>query len=433
MPAPSLVPRPRPSSSEGLGFRLPGPARPLVWPRGLLLARGTWHAARNTLFLCFLCASVPLQAAERLVRAITVDDKALEGALLALDATPAIELRVGGETRRIPCADLLALELRQARPAPSPDAAAIILRNGDVLRGAVLGGSSRAVTLRGQAFGPAECPIQAIARLELPAPQPAQPLQAPERLDKLLLRNNESIEGTLESLDAKGIKFRSALLGDIEVGFDRLAAVAFAAQAGAPPKTPEGVAAIVHAADGSIISGQLRGLQDGALRLQAAFGPALALPLAQLLTIEFRGGRLVYLSDLEPAEVKETPYFDLVWHYRRDRSVDGNPLRIGGRTYRKGLGVHSRAELTYALDGAYRRFLADVGIDDEVGEKGNADVQVLVDGKVAFERKGIRGRQQPIPVSIEVAGAARLTLLVDFGADFDICDHLNWANARLIR
>ncbi len=384
----------------------------------------------------FALTSLLAQAAQPAppsARAITVGDQVIEGSLVSLDATPAVELRVGAEKRLIPCADLLALEFRQAKPAPDRDAAAVVLRNGDCLRGAIQGGSGRALSLRSPAFGLAECPLQAIARIEFPAPQPAQPLQAPEKLDKLLLRNSETVEGTLESIDAKGLKFRSALLGDLEVGFDRLAAIAFAAQAGAAPKLPDGIVAIAHTDDGGTVSGQLKGLKAGAADLQAAFGAPISLRLDRLLSIEFRGGRLVYLSDLDPAEARETPFFDLVWRYRRDRSVDGNPLRIGERTYRKGLGCHSRCELTYDLGRAYTRFLADVGIDAEVGDKGNVDIQVLVDGKPKFERKGITGKDAPLPVAVDVAGASRLTLLVDFGGDFDICDHLDWANARLIR
>ncbi|HRR83186.1 MAG TPA: NPCBM/NEW2 domain-containing protein, partial [Planctomycetota bacterium] len=282
-------------------------------------------------------------------------------------------------------------------------------------------------------FGVAECPLPAIARIELPGPQPGQPFQAAEKLDRLLLRNGETVEGTLESLGATGIKFRSALLGDLEVAFDRLTAVALATHAAPSPGPADGVVAIASADDGTTVSGQLKGLKAGHLELQAAFGPTLALRVDRLLHLEFRGGRLAYLSDLEPSAVRETPYFDLVWSYRRDRSVDGNPLRLGGQTFRKGLGVHSRCVLTYTLGGTYRRFLATVGIDDEVGEKGNVDVAVQVDGVTRFERKGLTGRDQPVPVALDVTGAARLTLVVDFGGDFDICDHVDWANARLIR
>jgi len=365
--------------------------------------------------------------------AITVEDKSIEGKLIGLDATPAVTLSVRGKPQRIPCADLVAIQLREGKAARRAGYATIVLRGGGSLRGAIQGGSGRAIVLQSAVFGSLECPLQAIARIELPVDQPAKPLEPAEKLDRLLLRNGESVEGTVESLGAKGIRFRSDLLGGLEVGFDRITALTLAREGGATPPKPKGVVAIVHADDGTVVAGRVRGLADGRLGLQALFGATLSLDVARVLRVEFRGGRLVYLSDAEPTAVKETPFFDLAWRYRRDRSVEGNPLRMGERTYAKGLGVHSRCELTYALDGAYRRFLADVGIDEEVGDKGNVDVTVLVDGKARFERKGVTGRDKPIPVAVDVAGAKRLTLIVDFGRELDICDHLDWANARLVR
>jgi len=389
------------------------------------------HRVRHAV-VALAAASSALLAAT----AVTVEDERLDGELIALDATPAATLRIGGKPRRIPCADLLALELRPGSPAPDRTHAALVLRDGRALRGILRGGSSRAAALDSPALGSLDCPLAAIARIEFPVPQPPRPLEPAAKHDRLLLLNGDVVDGTVQAFGAKGVRFRSELLGELEIGYERLTALAFAAHSGAAPPAPKGVFAIVHADDGTVVAGKLQPLADGKLQLRALFGPTLAVDLQRVLRIEFRGGRLVYLSDLKPIEVKETPFFDLVWHYRRDRSVDGNPLRLGQRTYRKGLGVHSRCQLTWAIDGAYRRFRADVGIDGEVvrrGDEGNVDVAVLVDGKVRFERKGVTGRDGPIPVAIDIQGATRLSLVVDFGRDFDICDHADWANARLIR
>ena len=370
--------------------------------------------------------------------AITVEDQTISGELIGLDAGPIAVLRVGGKVRRIPCADLLAIELRSGNASPRTGDSAVVLRDGRVLRGAIVGGGSRAVALRSPLFTALECPLAAITRIEFPVAQPTQPPKPARKHDRLLFANNDLVDGTVLAFGPKGIRFRSELLGELDVGFDRLKTLVFAAQDGGKPPTPKGVTALVRADDGSIVAGTIRSLTEGRLELQAAGvtipnGVPLSLALDHVLRIEFRGGRLVFLSDLEPAEVKETPFFDLVWHYRRDRSVDGNPLRLGDRTYRKGLGVHSRCELTYALEGSYRRFLADFGLDEEVGDKGNVDVAVLVDGKPRFERKGLTGRDAPLAIAVDLTGASRLTLRVDFGRDFDICDHADWANARLIR
>jgi hypothetical protein len=366
------------------------------------------------------------------VTAVTAEEDTLRGELLAVDDQPSVTLRLDDEPRRIPCGDLLELRFQDEAPARRPQDAAVRLRDGGVLRGAVRGGGGDAVALHSARFGAVRCPLDAVARIELPAARGAGLFEAAEKADRLFLQNDEVVEGTVQSIDAEKVVFRSGHLGELDVPFDRLRAVAFAAQAGSE-RQPEGVVAIVHTDDGSVVRGRLRSLADGALGLKALFGADLAVDIGRVLRIGFRGGRLVYLSDLEPAEVKETPFFDIIWHSRRDQSVDGNPLRIGQRTYRKGLGVHTRCEMTFALDGAYQRFLADVGIDEEVGPAGNADVRVLVDGQVKFEKTGLTGRDGPVRVEVDVADAQRLTLVADFGAELDIADHVNWANGRLIR
>lgn len=386
------------------------------------------------LLAILLAAAAAAAHAGTLATAITAEEETIRGELLALDASPAVTLSVGGKARRIACSDLLELRFRDAKPSPRAADVAVVLRDGGVIRGALRGGGGRAVAIESAVYGKVECPLSAVARIDFPAAKGASlPVGAAVKSDRLFLLSDEVVEGTVESLDEGKVVFRSAQLGKIDVPFDRIRSIAFAAEAAAPKKPTQGVVAIVHTDDASVVRGRLGPLADGTLRLEAAFGAKLLPQLARVLRIEFRGGRLVYLSDLEPAEVKETPFFDIVWRHRRDRSVDGHPLRIGGKTYRKGLGVHTRCQLTYALDGAYRRFIADVGIDEEVGEKGSADVRVLVDGKVKFEKKALTGRAAPLRIELDVTGAKRLTLLADFGPELDICDHVDWANARLIR
>ena len=300
------------------------------------------------------------------------------------------------------------------------------------------------MSLRSPVFGDVDVPLGAVTRIELPNPAPAAAAPGPAgKLDRLFLLNGEVVEGSVESLAEGKVAFRSAHLGLLDVTFDRLTAIDFAAEGAAPKTTLKGVLAVVHCDDGTSVPGRVGPLLGGKLTVRTHFGPALALDLARLLRIEFRGGRLTYLSDLEPVSVKETPALGDPFPYRvyrRDRSVDGYPLTIGARTYRKGLGVHARCELVYALDGAYSRFMADAGINEkmadglEIGDRGNVDVRVLVDGVVKFERKGITGRDDPVKVEVAVEKARRLTLVVDFGADkLDICDQLDWGNARLIR
>ncbi len=50
---------------------------------------------------------------------------------------------------------------------------------------------------------------------------------------------------------------------------------------------------------------------------------------------------------------------------RADRSVEGNPLTIGGRHFDHGFGTHADSRLVLDLKGSASRFTAWVGVDDE--------------------------------------------------------------------
>jgi hypothetical protein len=109
-------------------------------------------------------------------------------------------------------------------------------------------------------------------------------------------------------------------------------------------------------------------------------------------------------------------------------------LRLGGQSFDKGLGVHSRTALTYRLDGKYRRFEAVVGLDDASGRRGHVTVRILVDGvdRTPETVRELAHGGGAKAVRVDLRGAKALTLDVDFGRGADVQDHLNWGDARLI-
>jgi alpha-galactosidase len=114
------------------------------------------------------------------------------------------------------------------------------------------------------------------------------------------------------------------------------------------------------------------------------------------------------------------------------QSVEGNPLTLGGRVYEHGVGTHASSEILIDLKGNAERFHAVVGIDDEEKGSGSAVFVILVDGKEA-ERIGVlRGGDAPQAVSVVLAGAKQLALLVEDAGDGIECDHADWADAELL-
>ncbi|HBL42387.1 MAG TPA: hypothetical protein DDZ90_03225, partial [Planctomycetaceae bacterium] len=164
-------------------------------------------------------------------------------------------------------------------------------------------------------------------------------------------------------------------------------------------------------------------LQAGA---QARFAPP------SIASLDFSQGKVRYLSDLEPANIEYTPFFDTVWKYRKDRHRDGGPLRVGGKEYARGLYIHSKTLLQYRLKGEYRNFRAIMGIDDSVPGIGFVYVEIKGDGRILYSGN-VRSSDSPVELNLDVRGVRDFEVLVDFGDNLEICDHLDLCEARFIK
>ena len=120
--------------------------------------------------------------------------------------------------------------------------------------------------------------------------------------------------------------------------------------------------------------------------------------------------------------------------WRRDVNLLGEPLRMKGQTYPRGVAVHSRS----ALDVRPQRAILDV--------RGPGRVRRRAKRPGPRRLPGLRRRQgdfiptpisrptgSPVPLKLPVTGAEQLRLVVDFGRGQDTGDRVIWANARLYR
>jgi len=150
-----------------------------------------------------------------------------------------------------------------------------------------------------------------------------------------------------------------------------------------------------------------------------------------------------YLSDVEPVAFKSVPLLTVSWPLGRDRNVLGGRLRSGGRLFLKGLGMHSTSRVVYDLDRHYRAFQAEMALDDSSPSLGSVTYRVFLDWpsggasasgwKRAYESSIIRSGQPPTPLAVDLRGAARMALVVDYADRGDVLDHANWLNARLVK
>lgn len=254
-----------------------------------------------------------------------------------------------------------------------------------------------------------------------------------DRHDLVLLTNGDSLFGQILRMDEQAVTLDTAS-GQSSIERTGIRAIAFNPELiNVEPR--KGEEALVSLVDGSRF--RITKLKMGALDRLAGrtlFSERLELPLLTIESLRFLGGCATWISDLEPEHYTFEPYLDFPWPWRRDRNVQGGRLVLRGTEYPKGVGLHSRSEISYRLDGKYRAFQATIGIDDDAQGKGSALFEVLVDGKPAYKSGELTGASSAVPLKrIDVTGAKTLTLRVDFGAQADILDHADWCDAVLIR
>jgi hypothetical protein len=257
-----------------------------------------------------------------------------------------------------------------------------------------------------------------------------------EPRDALRLLNGDVSSGEVIGWQAETVTLRAGG-GEIKLPNSDVRDIGFNPELLALPE-PKELCWLVSLRDGSrvtLLASKSR-VVEGKLKAAHVSGVAWDIPLDAISEMRVLRGRAVFLSELSPLEAKHTPFLPGAreWALQRDRSVSGRPLRLKGREFPKGLGMHSRSTVTYDLAGKYRAFHADVGLDDTTVGAGTAACAVEVDGQRVFEdpelsrQKG--ARRLPI---LDVRGAKRLTLIVDFGELGDSQDHVDWCDAVLLR
>lgn len=148
------------------------------------------------------------------------------------------------------------------------------------------------------------------------------------------------------------------------------------------------------------------------------------------------GQEYIRLSSLEIEKTKcgwenHTP--------KKDKSIDGNNITVGGKVYESGVGTHGPSQIIIKLNGSVTDFYTVLGVDDEVKEAGNFDYHVYVKaegGATEDVAKGTINRFSNQSVDIHadnLSGWKYLYLETSNGTDgTNTCDHIDWANAYLV-
>ncbi len=399
-------------------------------------------------FVSLLALAVESAGAEGPI-AVPVDGEPFAAELKVVDAEWDLSLDSSGKQRHMPAVELV----RWGTCAEVPNGPIIVTAEAGLLVANVLTADRKTLAADSLTLGTLKIPIRSLAGVAFNLP--AEPFKrdllldriarAEGNSDRVVLVNGDEI--TCEFIAMKGDTVKLATdIGPIDVSVERIAAVIF--NPTLRQKTPDkGLHAWVGFHDGSLLPATRLVVNEKELKIITTAGQTWGLsqfsrsengtvPLqkcGKLVFLQPLGGRVTYLSDLEAAEYEHTPYLDLHWPYRRDRNVTAGRLRSAGRIYLKGIGVHSTARLTYLLDRPYKRFQAELGVDDSTAGRGSVQFRVLIDDHERYRSETIRGGDVPIPVSVDITDGKRLELIVDFADRADEQDHADWLDARLVK
>ena len=330
-----------------------------------------------------------------------------------------------------------------------------VLVDGSVIAADVVALDKDRVTLAWGADGEIKLPLELVAGIVFAPPadlQQADLLRANVAgtsgipSDRATLSNGDELKGEIGGLniatDPRTKLTHSQLVirtsaGEIKAPRDKVTAVAFNSSLATRPKR-EDARLWVGFADGSRLLAKAITLDAKEARVTLALGPVVTIPPEEIVALLPLGGRVVYLSDLKPSGYQQIPYLNLPWPWHADANVLGSQLHGGGRLYLKGLGMHAAARLTYDLDQPYRTFAAEAAIDDATANRGAAVFRAYIDDgsgewQLKYDSPIVRGGATPLPVAVDLKGAKRLSLLVDFGDKGDELAHADWLGARLVK
>ena len=263
----------------------------------------------------------------------------------------------------------------------------------------------------------------------------AQLQDEPRKRDVVFLRNGDRIEGTIAAL---GPKIGCVITTDgrkVQTPWPKMAGIAWSTDRQARLRTKKTYTRAVLEGGARVNFLELRFVEKVRRWVgKTQFGATVELSESSLIALDVRQGLAVDVSELTPARYEHRPFLGAVWPLAKNAAATGQPLRLHGNTYEKGLGTHAACQVAFKLDGYYQRFDALVGID-ETSRRGRARAVIDLDGKriELNEGKELTSQTAPLAVQLDVRNVRTMTLIVELGSFGDVQADVNWAKARLIK
>jgi hypothetical protein len=382
-------------------------------------------------------------AAAPIVQVNTLDGRTIEGELQSI-TSDSVAVTSGGDESKVKSAELHSLALKTpAEPSSTKPTAWVELADGSRVPATSFLSKDGKVTVTltdGAQLAVSVKQVRSVRYSKLDDPEAeASATEATGDLLGIRKRDNvDFLEGAIGDVTKEAVHF-SVEGQSIPVNPSRVDSLVFARRASDDPGPAP--ACVVEETSGAALKAKSVELVDGKLRLALLAGGTVERPLDAVRRLDFSAGRLTYLSDLKPQSVEWTPFFDLGKQSpalarflgpRFDRGREDTVMRLEEKEYKRGVSLTSRTKMVYRLPSGSKRFRALAGIDDGVGNLGSVQLVIQGDDRQLYSGK-LTGSDPPVELDLDLAGVRRLTILVDFGDDWDVADHLNLCEARIVK
>lgn len=374
----------------------------------------------------FVMGCVPLIALAADEWSITTSDFRNES--ITLDAFSSDSLTTSNSAqsgRKRPISQFLMIEHTPEQPPMLPARYIAFLAGNDVAMGAPRGIKGDNLIWENPLLGEMSIPLKQVSAIALAEETslPASPAGSRTE-DVIQLANGDSIRGIIAELDNNGISIQPTGGASTKVPLDSIRRIHFAVLgASGTAKRERGFHILLG--DRTSLTAARVDLRGSVFSIAFPDGSKRDLPAAAVRSIEQVNGPVTWLSSLAPSESLNKPFLQRAWPPRMDRSVDGEPLRAGDRTYARGIGVHSYTKLDWTIDPAFKAFRTRYAIAGD-WPYANVTVRILLDGKVVYEKADIRSGPISEPIIIPIQGQKTLSLEVDYGQNYDVQDRFNW-------
>lgn len=233
--------------------------------------------------------------------------------------------------------------------------------------------------------------------------------------DCLVLNSRETISGKFISADTKEVKFESEIFGEVKIpiyteeGFLKINMIAFGNWGKFTEKDLKQSCVLMLADGKTKLKGKLKKIQGDIINISSESIGDFSVGKTAVKEMKFIGGKSVYLSDIAPDNYSFAKDGTVNWGYKNDQNCFGTSIKIYGKAYRKGLGLHAKSEIVYTVPKGYSKFSCAACIDSDI-ESSEALLGIFLDGEEVYSKRITKTADS---INIEVKEGSKLKIIAD--------------------